>query len=42
MLQIAVTGTIKNYFVACTSHGMVIDETYCDSEFWCSMKNNKN
>ena len=39
MLQMSVTGTIKNYFVVWTPHGMVIDETYFDHEFWFSMKN---
>ena len=39
MLQMAVTGTIKKYFVACATHGMIIDEIYFDNEFWCSMKN---
>ena len=33
MLQIAVTGTSKNYFVVWTAHGMIIDEIYFDSEF---------
>ena len=35
----AVTGTIKNYFVAWTPHGMIIDEIYFDNEFWCPIKN---
>ena len=39
MLQMAVTGTIKNYFVVWTPHGMIIDELYFDNEFWCSVKN---
>ena len=39
MLLMAVTRTIKNYFVVWTSNGMIIDETYFDNEFWCSMKN---
>ena len=39
MLQMAVTGTIKNYFVAWTPNGMTIDEIYLDNEFWYSMKN---
>ena len=39
MLQMSVTGTIKNYFVVWTPHGMVIDETYFDHKFWFSMKN---
>ena len=39
MLQMTVDGTIKNYFVVWTPHGMIIDETYFDHEFWFSMKN---
>ena len=39
MLQMAVNGTIKNYFVDWTSHVMVIDEIYSGNKFWCSMKN---
>ena len=39
MLQMAVTGTMKNSFVVWTPHGMTIDEIYFDNEFWCSMKN---
>ena len=39
MLQMAVTRTIKNYFVAWTPNGMTIDEIYFDNEFWYSMKN---
>ena len=39
MLQMAVTGTIKNYFVVWILHEMIIDEIYFDNEFWCSMKN---
>ena len=39
MLQMAVTGTIEKYFVACATHGMIIDEIYFDNEFWYSMKN---
>ena len=39
ILQIAITGTIKNYFVAWIPHGMIIDEIYFYNEFWCSMKN---
>ena len=39
MLQMALTETITNYFVIWTPHGMIIDEIYCDNEFWCSMKN---
>ena len=38
MLQMAVTGTIKNNFVVWTPHEMIIDEIYFDNEFWCSMK----
>ena len=38
MLQVAVTGTIKKYFVVWTPHGMIIDEIYFDNEFWCLMK----
>ena len=29
----AVTGTIKIYFVVTTSHGKIIDEIYFDDEF---------
>ena len=39
MLQMAVTRTIKNYFVVWTLDGMIIDEIYFDNEFWCSMEN---
>ena len=40
MMQMAVTGNIRNYFVLFwTPHGIIIDETYFDNEFWCSMKN---
>ena len=39
MLQMAVTGTIKNYFVAWNPHGTFIVEIYFDNEFWYSMKN---
>ena len=39
MLQMDVTGTIKNYFNVWNPHGMIIDETYFDNEFWYSMKN---
>ena len=39
ILQMAVTGTIKNYFVVWNPHGMIIDEIYFDNEFWCLMKN---
>ena len=39
MLQKAVTGTIKNYFVVWTSHEMIIDEIYFDDKIWFSMKN---
>ena len=39
MLQMAVTGTIKNYFVVWTPQGMIIDEIYFDNESWCSTKN---
>ena len=38
MLQMAATETIKNYFVAWTPHGMIIDRIYFDNEFWCSIK----
>ena len=37
--EMAVTRTIKNYFVAGTPNGMTIDEIYFDNEFWYSMKN---
>ena len=39
MLQMAVTGTMKNYFDTWTPNGMIIDEIYFDNEFWCSMRN---
>ena len=39
MLLMAVTGTIKNYFVVWTPHGMIIDGIYFDNEFWYSTKN---
>ena len=39
MLQMAVIGTIKNYFVVWTPHEMIIDEIYFDNEFGSSMKN---
>ena len=39
MLQMAVTRTIKNYFVVWSPHGMIIDEIHLDNEFWCSIKN---
>ena len=39
MLQKAVTGTIKIYFVVWTSHEMIIDEIYFDDKIWSSMKN---
>ena len=32
MLQMAVTGTIKSYFVVLNPHGMIIDEIYFDNE----------
>ena len=38
-LQMAVTGTIKTYFVVLTPHGMIIFQIYFDNEFWCSVKN---
>ena len=38
MLQMALTGTIKNCFVDWTPHGMIIDVIYFDNDFWCSMK----
>ena len=39
MLKMAVTGTIKNYFVAWPPYGMIIDQIYFDNDFSCSMKN---
>ena len=39
MLQMAVVGTIKNYFAVWIPHEMVIDDIYFDNEFGCSMKN---
>ena len=39
MLQMAVTGTIKNYFVVWNPHGIFIVEIYFDNELWCFMKN---
>ena len=38
MLQMAVTGTIKNYFAVWTPHRIII-EIYFDNEFWWSMEN---
>ena len=40
MLQMAVTGIIKNNFVVRTSQEMIVDEIYFDNEFWVSMKAN--
>ena len=39
MFQMAVTGTMENYFVVWTPHEMIIDQIYFNNEFWCSMKN---
>jgi len=39
LMQMAVTGCQKTYFVVWTPHGMVIDEIYFDEELWISMKN---
>ena len=40
MLQMAVTGIIKNNFVVRTPQEMIVDGIYFDNEFWCSMKAN--
>ena len=32
MLQMTVTGTVKNYFVVWTPHGMIIAQIYFDNE----------
>ena len=40
MLQMAVTGIIKNNFGVRTPQEMIVDGIYFDNEFWCSMKAN--
>ena len=39
MLQMSISGTIKNYFVGWTSYETIVDKIYFDNEFYCSLKN---